>query len=114
MAMEAAYRNAIGDHGATLATHVSLHSAFPATLGNELAVTRQAITWGAAADGLITASSVPHDFTVPAGATVGAVGYHSALTAGTVQGGDDVTDEAFASEGTYSVTALTINHATPA
>jgi hypothetical protein len=82
--MDANYREALGEHGKTLATHVSLHSAHPATDANELAVTRAAIAWASGApDGLIEAGDAPYDITVPGGSTVGSIAYWDAATGGT-------------------------------
>lgn len=58
----------------------------------------------AAAVGGINDDSTSHVVNVPAGATVAWVGYWSALTVGTLLAASDVTDEAYASAGTYTVT----------
>lgn len=93
--------------------YVSLHSASPATTGNELsggspAYARKAITWGTVASGAMSATNAPV-FDVPAGATVGAVGFFSAITAGTLYGDFDVTDEVYAGQGTYTLTSASID-----
>ena len=85
--------NAIGE----LAIYVSLHTAYPATSGNELtggspAYSRKSITWSEASNGSMVASNSPV-FDVPAESTVAAVGFWSALTAGTQYGDDDITIE---------------------
>lgn len=93
-------------------THASLHTGFPATGANEVtggtpAYARKAITFEAAAGtelaGSIDVTAAPV-FDVPAGTTVAAVGYWTALTAGTIMADADVTDEVFAAQGTYSLT----------
>lgn len=79
--------------GATAGTEVS---------GGTPAYARKALTWsGGAVDGVITATAV---FDVPAGASIRGVGIHSALTAGTYLDGVSVTQQDFASQGTYTVT----------
>ena len=83
--------NALVDGLAAVITHVSLHSGDPSTTGaNELtggspAYARKAIAWSAAASGQRSNSGAV-TFDVPAGATVGYVGFWSALTAGTFYG----------------------------
>ena len=93
-------------------SHLGLHSAFPASLANELAggtpaYARQVVAWDAPSGGAIamTGSEV---FDIEGGDTVSAAGLHNALTAGTIQGGADLTDEAFGAQGTYTLTALTV------
>ena len=93
-------------------SHLGLHSAFPATSGNEIAggapaYARQVVAWDAPAGGAIamTGSEV---FDVEAADTVSAVGLWDALTVGTIQGGADLTDETFGAQGTYTLTALTV------
>ena len=62
---------------------------------------RQAISWGAAAGGAVTASVT---FNVPAGNTILGAGVHSAITAGNYLDGAAVTSQNFASAGTYTLT----------
>lgn len=92
-------------------THASLHTAFPATAANEVtggtpAYARKAVTFeavaGTEAAGSLDVSNSPV-FDVPGGVTVAAVGFWTALTAGTLMADDDVTSEAFASQGTYTI-----------
>jgi len=57
--------------------HMSLHTGYPATSGNEIAggtpaYARKSITWGTASNGAIAVTNQPV-FDVPAGATVAAV-----------------------------------------
>lgn len=86
-------------------THVSAHSAYPPTSGNEVATARVAIAWNAAAAGTIDDSTNGADISVGA-VTVAAIGYWSSATlgAGSLLAQDDVTDEVFAAPGTYRVT----------
>jgi hypothetical protein len=93
---------------AALAVKVSLHTADPGENGsNEVtggspAYARQSITWNAAANGSMDDSNVPV-FDVPAGTTVSYVGFWN--SAGSVfYGSANVTDEVFASQGTYTLT----------
>lgn len=92
-------------------THASLHTAFPATAANELtggspAYARRAVTWeavaGTEAAGSLDMTNAPA-FDVPGGVTVSAVGFWTALTAGVLMADADVTDEAFASQGSYTL-----------
>lgn len=98
-------------------THASLHSAFPATGGNELgggspAYARQALTFEAVAGtelaGSLDITNTP-TFDVPAGATVAAVGFWTALTAGTIMADGDVPDEVYTAQGTYQLTDADIS-----
>lgn len=95
-------------------SHLGLHTGFPATGGNEIsggapAYARQAVTWAAATGSGSRTRAINEQptFDVPA-ATVSSIGAHSALTAGTLRGGADVTDEVFAAQGQYQVTAFSI------
>lgn len=74
--------------------------------GGSPAYARKAVVWNAAAGGskAITGTAV---FDVPA-TTVARVGLYSAITGGTYFGDAEVTDEVFAAQGTYTVTAATI------
>lgn len=95
--------NAVADHLAGLATHVGLVDGS----GTELTggtYARLAVSWTAAADGLIRPTA-DKDFDVPAGVTVGGWRAFSASTGGTNYGGADVTSETFASAGTYRLVA---------
>lgn len=90
------------------ATHAALYTtAGGASAGTEVtggspAYARKAISWSAGAvDGTTTATVV---FDVPAGVTVRGAGLHTAITAGSYVGGGAVTDQAFASQGTYTLT----------
>lgn len=59
---------------------------------------RQALSWGAASNGVITASA---SFTVPSGQTVLGAGLYSAVSAGTYVDGGSLTS--FAGPGTYTL-----------
>lgn len=95
-------------------SHLGLHTGFPATSGNEEtggspAYARKAVTWAAATGtgSRTRAINETPTFDVPA-STVAAIGAWSALTVGTIRGGADVTDEVFAAQGQYQVTAFSI------
>lgn len=95
-----------------LITHLSLHTAYPATPANEVAggsYARKAVTWGTASGGEITATG-PIVFDVPASTTIAGVGYFNALTSGTQYGDFDIVDEVYsANGGAYTLTEAKIN-----
>jgi hypothetical protein len=90
------------------ATHAALYSTVPgASAGTELtggspAYARRALSWGSATNGVITAT--PAAFDVASGSTVAGAGVHTAITAGTYLDGGSVPSQAFASQGTYTLT----------
>lgn len=90
------------------ATYGALYTTVPAgTAGTEVtggspAYARKPLTWtGGSVDGVVTATAT---FDVPTGVTVRGAGVHTALTAGTYLDGAAVVEQAFASQGTYTVT----------
>ena len=92
------------------APYASLHSAAPGTTGaSELstsggspAYARKALSWApGTVDGTVTATAV---FDVPAGVTVAGAGLYTATTGGTYLDGGTVTSQAFATQGTYTLT----------
>jgi hypothetical protein len=113
MALNDAGKNALLDSGKTGIAYLALHSgAVGSGSGNEVsggtpAYARKAASWGAAAGG-VTALSAQVTFDVPAAASVTRVGYWSAVTGGTFLGDEDVTDESFGAQGTYTITAGSI------
>lgn len=112
MPMNAAYRNAIRDHGQSLITHIGLVDNLGAEIsGGSPAYARQAVTWTDTADGLSRPSG-NLTFDIPAGATVAGWRGYSASSGGTDYGGEDLTDESYASQGTYVLLAAQtgINH----
>lgn len=96
------------------AAYASLHTGAPGDSGaNEVtggspAYARKAITFGAASGGSMAATNQPV-FDVPGSTTVTHVGFWSAVSGGTFLGSADVTDEAFASQGTYTLTSATLD-----
>lgn len=101
-------RNNLATAYGTNATHGALYTTAPgATAGTEVtggspAYARKVMGWGAVAASAITGAPV---FDVPSGTTVVGFGVHTAITAGTYLDGVAVTSQAFASQGTYTVTA---------
>ena len=100
-------RNYLATEYGVRATHAALYSTIPGgTPGTEIsggtpAYARKPITWSTSAASVVTATVT---FDVPAGATVAGVGVHSALTAGVYLDGGAVTSQAFATQGTYTLT----------
>lgn len=97
-----------GTNPTTPITHVSAHTASPGDTGtNEVSgggYARVAIAFSAPAAGTMDDSTNGATITIPAGTTVTHIGFWSASSAGTFLGYADVTDETFASAGTYTVT----------
>lgn len=95
---------------------VSLHTAFPPTAANEVtggtpAYARKTPTWTAA--GVEAAGRVDHSaitFDVPGAVTVAAVAYWSTDVTPVIMATADVVDEAFAAQGTYTITDASYLH----
>jgi hypothetical protein len=104
MSMSAAYLAAIADAGAALVTHfglvddtgTELTGGAYARVANVPAASGTSDTWRPSAD---------LDFNVPAGTTVGGWRGYDAAAAGTDWGGDDVVQEVYAGDGTYTLVA---------
>lgn len=75
--------------------------------GGSPAYARKAVTWAAASVGVKNLNGTLPVFDVPA-CTVKAVGFYDAATAGVQYGFYNVTDEIFAAQGTYGITAGSI------
>lgn len=71
--------------------------------GGSPAYARKALNWGTAASSAIVSAATPFD--VPSGTTITYFGVASATTGATVGDSVAVTSQAFASQGTYTVTA---------
>ncbi len=105
-----AQRNALATRYGVEAPNGAIFTADPGTTGTVTgevtggspAYARKAMAWGAASASAITGAPV---FDVPSGTTVLGFGVHTAVTAGTYLDGVGVTSQAFASQGTYTVTA---------
>jgi hypothetical protein len=104
----AAMKNILSDAYKAAATHGAVYTTAPGgTAGTEPsggspAYARKALTWGASANGVTTATAAVFD--IPSGTTIVGAGVHSAITAGTYYDGGAVTSQAFASQGTYTIT----------
>jgi hypothetical protein len=92
----------------TNATYGAIYTSAPgASAGTEPsggspAYARKALTWApGTVDGVVTATAT---FDVPSGATIVGAGVHTAVTGGTYLDGGAVTSQAFATQGTYTVT----------
>jgi hypothetical protein len=88
------------------ASHAAVFNGDPQGAGTQIGA-RVAITLNTAASGSRTLSGVP-EFTIPAGQTVTHVAYYTAITGGTLLVSKAVTNEVFAAEGTYRLTAGTL------
>ena len=102
------------DAVAAVITYLSLHTdVIGGGTANEVtggtpAYARKAATWDPASAGSVGLSNDPV-FDVPASTTIKRVGFFGHATASTPYYGDaDITDQAFTAQGTYTVTAGTI------
>lgn len=102
--MNAAYLDATANAGGALITHIGLFNGAAEISGGTPAYARKAVTWTAAAAGLIRPSG-DLVFDIPAGATVDGWRGFSALTAGTDYDGKALTPEVYAGQGTYTLLA---------
>ena len=94
-------------------THISLHATNPGTEGaGEVAgsgYVRLPVTWGAAVDGVSTATNVPLAFSGPAGGSCGFWGAWTDASGGAfIDGGPLQGDTAFNSAGEFEITALSV------
>ncbi|MGZ4663599.1 MAG: phage tail fiber protein [Frankiaceae bacterium] len=106
-----AEKNSLATKYATDAVAGALFTADPGTTGSVTgevaggspAYARKTLSWGAASNGVVTASAT---FDVPAGTTVTYAAVCSSATAGTADLRDRVavTSQTFATQGTYTVT----------
>lgn len=105
MAMNAAFFNALRTAGKSAITHIGLVDETGTELtGGSPAYARQAVTWADGADGVMSPNA-NLTFNVPSGATVGGWRGYSASTSGTDYGGEDLTQETFNNQGTYTLLA---------
>jgi hypothetical protein len=105
MPMNAAYLNAVRDHGQSLITHIGLVDDVGAELtGGSPAYARQAVTWVDDGDG-ISRPSGDLVFDVPGAASVAGWRGYSASSGGTDYGGAALTQEDYAGQGTYTLEA---------
>lgn len=95
-------------------THISLHTADPGTDGsNEVsggspAYARVAVSWEPASGGVAAISNTP-TFDVPGSTTVTHMGFWTSDVGGTFIGGCAVIPETFNNQGTYPVTAASLD-----
>jgi hypothetical protein len=97
-----------------VALYASLHTADPGTTGTSEvtggtpAYARKAITWGTPATSSVAMAATLPVFDVPAGTTIGWLGYWSLATGGTFYGSRALSaSETFGGQGTYSITSAT-------
>lgn len=106
----ATQKNNLATAYGTNAAYAALYTTAPgATAGTEVtggtpAYARKAVTWGAASNGVITNSASPCVFDVPASTTIQGAGVHTLVSGGVYLDGASVTNQTFASQGTYSLT----------
>jgi hypothetical protein len=105
--MNTAFLNALADHGGTLITHLALFDGASEISGGSPAYARQAVSWGAASDGLVRPSA-DHEFDIPAGAAVDGWRGFTAATGGTDYDGASLTQETYAGQGTYTLLAAQV------
>lgn len=103
------FKNSQATNAGTLSVYGALCTTAPTTsafgtevTGGSPAYARIACAWAAASGGAVTATA--QVFNVPASTTVVGYGTFSAITAGTYEIACDITSQAFASQGTYSIT----------
>ncbi len=106
MAMSDDYLTGVlATQGAAAITHIGLVDDGGTELtGGDPAYARKAVTWTTPTGGLIRPDA-DIQFDVPSGTTVGGWRGYSALTGGTNYGVESLTNEAFASQGTYTLLA---------
>jgi hypothetical protein len=102
------------DESVTVLAYGSLHTdAIGGGSGNEVtggapAYARKALTWNPASGGTKALTATLPVWDVPA-VTVRRVGFFSAVSAGTYYGDAEITDEVFAAQGTYTLTAGSVS-----
>ena len=105
MALTADGLNAAASGIASVATYLGLVDDVGTELtGGSPAYARKPVTWTSPVGGLIRPTA-DADFNVPPATTVGGWRTYSASTAGTNYGGEDLTNETFTGQGTYTLLA---------
>jgi hypothetical protein len=100
-------KNSLANKYAADATHGAVYTTTPGSSagtepsGGSPAYARKALSWSSASSGVVSATAT---FDIPSGATIVGIGLHTALTAGTYLDGATITSQAFASQGTLTVT----------
>lgn len=109
MAMAEGYLNALATEGASLITHIGLVDDEGTELsGGTPAYARKAVIWTAASGGAISPNA-DLTFDIPASGVVAGWRGFSASTGGTNYGGQALTEETFAAQGTYKLLAASTN-----
>jgi hypothetical protein len=103
MAMADTYLDATANAGGAVITYIGLVNGSAVEISGGT-YARKAVSWTSSSSGLIrpTADLV---FDIPSGSTVAGWRGFSASTSGTNYGGADLTSQAFASAGTYTLLA---------
>lgn len=109
-------KNAALDAIGTTYGFASAHTGDPGATGTANEVTggspayaRKAISWAAASNGSKALQATFPVFDIPAGTTVAFIGLWTLATGGNYGGCWDVTDEAFAAQGTYTLSSGSIS-----
>lgn len=102
--MNTAFLNALATEADALITHIALFGNGSEVTGGSPAYARKAVTWTAPSNGLIRPDA-DLVFDIPAGGVVDEWRGFTALTGGTDYGGAVLTEETFAGQGTYTLTA---------
>ena len=102
--MNTAFLNALATEADVLITHIALFGNGSEVTGGSPAYARKAVTWTAPSNGLIRPDG-DLVFDIPAGGVVDEWRGFTALTGGTDYGGAALTEETFAGQGTYTLTA---------
>lgn len=111
--MNTAFIDALALQADVLITHIALFGNGSEVTGGSPAYARLAVTWTAPSGGLIrpTGNLV---FNIPAAGVVDEWRGFTAITAGTDYGGEVLTEEVFAGQGTYTLlaasTAIDLNN----
>ena len=110
MAYENAAKDAMLDELGTLILYAGLlDDGDSEVTGGDPAYARKAVTFAASSGGSMAANGTLPTFDIPASTTVNKVILMSAETDGTKYAEVDVTDEVFAGQGTYELTAITLD-----
>lgn len=103
--MNTTFLNALATEADTLITHIGLVDDQGTELtGGSPAYARIAVTWTAPSNGLIRPDA-DLEFDVPASSNVAGWRGYSASTSGTDYGGEALTQEDYANQGTYTLLA---------
>lgn len=99
--MDIVFLNAMANSAKTVFTHVGLRNGATELTGGSPAYARQALSYGATANGDWAGTAT---FNVPPSSTVNTVAFYTASTGGSSVDAYSVTSEVFASQGTYDLT----------